>query len=82
MAAGRVPLGRFLLAQPPRLAAGAVVAPGASVGEAVVLGPGCRVPAGARVERAVLWPGTSLRPGEVLEEAIAAGELRVTAGGG
>lgn len=82
VAAGRVPLGRFGLVQPPRLAPDAVVEPGASVGEAVVLGPGCRVPAGARVERAVLWPGTALRPGEVLEEAIAAGELRVPAGGG
>ncbi len=53
VAAGRVPLGRFGLAAPPRLAPQAQVDPGAQVGEAVV-GAGCRVPAGARLERAVL----------------------------
>jgi mannose-1-phosphate guanylyltransferase len=63
------------------------VAPGARldaratlVGPALV-GPGCRVPAGAWVERAVLWPGTWLRPGERLVDAVAAGEFRLPAGG-
>ena len=50
------------------------------VGPALV-GPGCRVPAGAWVERAVLWPGTWLRPGERLVDAVAAGEFRLPAGG-
>ncbi|MBK9516480.1 MAG: NTP transferase domain-containing protein [Anaeromyxobacter sp.] len=82
VAAGRVPLGRFGLAAPgavARWAGDAVVEPGAHVGRQVVLGAGCRVPAGARVERAVLWPGTALAPGEVLEDAVAAGDLRVAA---
>jgi mannose-1-phosphate guanylyltransferase len=79
VAAGRVPLGRFGLAPPPRVAPGAEVAPGAAVGEAVV-GAGCRVPEGARLERAVLWPGTALAPGEAVVDAIAAGPLRVPAG--
>jgi len=62
------------------------VAPGAELdARATLLGPvlvgsGCRVPAGAWVERAVLWPGTSLRPGERLVDAVAAGEFRVQAG--
>jgi mannose-1-phosphate guanylyltransferase len=79
VAAGRVPLGRFGLAQPPRLGPEAQIEPGALVRDAVV-GAGCRVPAGARVERAVLWPGTVLAPGEVVVDAVAAGALRVPAG--
>jgi mannose-1-phosphate guanylyltransferase len=80
VAAGRVPLGRFGLAQPPRLGPDAQIAPGAVVRDAVV-GAGCVIPAGARVERAVLWPGTVLAPGEVVVEAVAAGALRVPAAG-
>jgi mannose-1-phosphate guanylyltransferase len=83
VAAGRLPLGRFgLEGPPPRVAPDAVVDPGAWVAADAVIGAGCRVPAGARVERAVLWPGTILRPGEAVVDAIAAGELRVPAGGG
>jgi len=78
VAAGRVPLHRFGLAQPAGLAPDAVVEAGAQVKEAVI-GAGCRVPAGARVERAVLWPGTVLAPGEAVVDAIAAGPLRVPA---
>ena len=81
VAAGRVPLGRFGLAAPPAISPDAVVERGAVVRDAVV-GAGCRVPAGARLDRAVLWPGTALAPGEVLVEAIAAGALRVAARGG
>ncbi len=80
VAAGRIDLARFGLPAPRRIAASASVDPGASVGEAVVLGEGCVVPAGARVDRAVLWPGTRLRQGEVVVDAVAAGELRVAAG--
>ena len=80
LAAGRFPLGRFAgLGRPPAVAPDAEVAPGAVVVEAV-LGSGCRIPAGARVERAVVWPGTVLAPGEVVVDAIAAGSLRVPAG--
>jgi mannose-1-phosphate guanylyltransferase len=46
----------------------------------VLVGRGCRVPAEAWVERAVLWPGTALRPGERLVDAVAAGVIRVPAG--
>jgi mannose-1-phosphate guanylyltransferase len=81
VAAGRLPLGRFGgLARPPRVAPDAVVEAGAEVGEDVVIGAGCRVGAGARLRRAVLWPGTAVAPGEVLVDAIAAGGLRVPAG--
>ncbi len=79
VAAGRFPLARFGLPAPRRIAGSARIEPGAQVGEAVVIGEGCLVPAGARLDRAVLWPGTRLREGEVLVDAVAAGELRVAA---
>jgi mannose-1-phosphate guanylyltransferase len=60
---------------------GARVEAGARVGPGALVGRDCRVPPGAAVERAVLWPGTALRPGERVEGAIAAGDLRVPAGG-
>ena len=80
VAAGRIDLARFGLPAPRRVAGSARIDPGATVGEAVVIGEGCVVPAGARVDRAVLWPGTRLRQGEVVIDAVAAGELRVAAG--
>jgi mannose-1-phosphate guanylyltransferase len=78
VADGRLPLDRFGVTLPSRVAPGAAVEQGAEVRDAVV-GDGCLVPAGCRVERAVLWPGTRLHPGEAVVEAIAAGELRVPA---
>lgn len=60
---------------------GAVVAAGATVGPLAVIGPGAQVPSGAVVERAVVWGGTALGPGEVVREAIAAGADRVAAAG-
>lgn len=57
---------------------GARIEARARVGPDAVVGRGCRVPAGASVERAVLWPGTVLRPEERVLRAIAAGELRVS----
>jgi len=80
VAAGRFPLARFGLGAPRRIAASARIDPGAWIGEAVIIGEGCEVPAGARVDRAVLWPGTRLRQGEALLDAVAAGDLRVAAG--
>ncbi|HET9551568.1 MAG TPA: sugar phosphate nucleotidyltransferase [Anaeromyxobacteraceae bacterium] len=80
VAAGRLPLRRFGVAPPPAVSPEARVAKGALVRDAVV-GAGCVVPDGARVERAVLWPGTALRPGEAVVDAVAAGELRVPAAG-
>ena len=76
VAAGRVPLARFGLEPPLAIDPTARVAPGARVIDAVV-GAGCEVPDGARVERAVLWPGTRLSPGEAVVDAIAAWALRV-----
>jgi mannose-1-phosphate guanylyltransferase len=58
---------------------GAVLERGSRVGPGAVVGAGCRVAAGAVVERAVLWPGTSVSPGEEVREAVAAGTLRVPA---
>jgi len=62
------------------VAAGAEIGCGAEVGPAAVIGPGARVGAGACVRRAIVWPGTEIRPGEHVEGAIAAGTERVKAG--
>jgi mannose-1-phosphate guanylyltransferase len=79
VAAGRTGLARFGLPPPRRIAASARIDPAARVGEDAIIGERCLVPAGARVERAVLWPATRLREGEVLVGAVAAGDLRVAA---
>jgi NDP-sugar pyrophosphorylase family protein len=42
-----------------------------------VVGEGCVVAPGARVERSVLWPGAVVRAGEVLVEAVRAGTTTV-----
>ncbi len=86
---GAVPLERFPGADPRagtreiapgvRAAAGARIDPAARLVAPVFVGAGCTVPAGATVEDAVLWEGTRLAPGERVEHAIAAGELRVPA---
>jgi mannose-1-phosphate guanylyltransferase len=88
---GRVPLARFERADP--LGRSRVIAPGIRAGRGAAvdlgatlvapafLGAGCRVPAGATVEDAVLWDGTSLAPGERVVRAIAAGADRIPAGG-
>jgi mannose-1-phosphate guanylyltransferase len=86
---GRVPLARFSAAAPlagtrelapgVRAAEGARVDPAARVGAPAFIAAGCTVPAGAEVRDAVLWEGTALAPGERVERAIAAGELRVPA---
>jgi hypothetical protein len=34
---------------------------------------------GATVERAVVWPGTAIAPGETISRAVGAGSLRVPA---
>jgi mannose-1-phosphate guanylyltransferase len=80
VAAGRIGLGRFGLPPPRRIAASARIDPSARVGEEAVIGERCLVPAGARVERAVLWPDTRLREGEAVVDAVAAGDLRVATG--
>jgi len=86
---GRVPLARFPGADPRpgtrEIAPGVRAAPDASIDPRarlvapVFVGAGCTVPAGATVEDAILWEGTQLAPGERVEHAIAAGELRVPA---
>jgi mannose-1-phosphate guanylyltransferase len=60
---------------------GAEIGAGATLGPGAVVGAGARVPAGAVVRRAVVWEGTALAAGEVVEDAIAAGADRVGAGG-
>ncbi len=69
------------LAPPVLLGPGAQVASGAHVGPAAVLGAGSSVAAGAVVRRAVLWAGTAVGAGERVVDAVAAGALRVPAGG-
>jgi mannose-1-phosphate guanylyltransferase len=65
------------LAGPAYLGPGARIEDGAEVGPEAVIGAGVVVPAGAVVRRAVVWAGTSLEPGERVEECVAAGRLRV-----
>jgi mannose-1-phosphate guanylyltransferase len=62
---------------PAMIGDGAVVEAGAAVGPDAVVGRGCRIAAGAVVREAVLWDGTALAPGERVERAIAAGDVRV-----
>jgi mannose-1-phosphate guanylyltransferase len=86
---GRVPLARFAGADPfaathalapgVRAAPDARIDPSARIGAPAFIGARCTVPAGATVEDAVLWNDTTLAPGETLEHAIAAGDLRVSA---
>ncbi|MFO0585261.1 MAG: sugar phosphate nucleotidyltransferase [Anaeromyxobacter sp.] len=56
---------------------GAEIDCGAEVGPASVIGAGARIGAGACVRRAIVWPGTVVKPGEHVEGAIAAGGERV-----
>jgi mannose-1-phosphate guanylyltransferase len=86
---GRVPLARFPGVDP--FAASREIAPGARAAPDARVDPAARVvapafvgtrsvvPAGASVEDAVIWDGTALAPGERLEHAIAAGQVRVPA---
>ncbi len=68
------------LSGPVMVGAGAVVEAGAKVGPEAVIGAGCRVGRGAEVERAVVWAGTVVAPGERLSMTVAAGVHRVPAG--
>jgi mannose-1-phosphate guanylyltransferase len=56
---------------------GAVIARDAEIGPGAVVGARCTVGARARVRRAVVWEGTAVGPGEVVEDAVAAGADRV-----
>jgi mannose-1-phosphate guanylyltransferase len=56
---------------------GAVIARDAEIGPGAILGAGCTVGAGARVRRAVVWDGTAIGEGEVVEDRVAAGVDRV-----
>jgi mannose-1-phosphate guanylyltransferase len=61
---------------------GARVGAGARLGPGAVLGEGVRVGRGATVRRAVVWDATEIAPGETVEDAVAAGPLRVGAAPG
>lgn len=67
------------LEAPAALGAGVRVDSGARLGPGAFVGRGSRVGAGAVVREAVVWDGTLVGPGEVVERAIAAGKLRVPA---
>jgi mannose-1-phosphate guanylyltransferase len=87
----RVPLGRFRGADPlaatRALSPGVHAAPDARIDPGAVLtapayvGSRCVVPAGAVVRDAMLWDGTTLAPGEIVEHAIAAGTDRIRSAG-
>lgn len=62
---------------PVLLGEGVEIEAGARVGPGVVAGRACRLGAGAIVRDAVLWETTAVAPGERVERAIAAGELRL-----
>ncbi len=64
---------------PVRIGCGARVEPGATVGPYAVVGARAVIASGARVERAVIWDGTVLSPGEEVVRAIAGGADRVPA---
>jgi len=85
--AGRVRLARFpgvdpfagtrALAPGVRAAATARIDPAARLEAPAYVGERCVLPAGARVQDAILWDDTALSPGETLQHAIAAGAERV-----
>jgi len=64
---------------PAFIGAGVVIEPGAHVGPFVVLGEGCRVARGARIEDSLLWDGVTVGPGAVIEQSILASGTRVGA---
>ncbi|MCP3103780.1 NDP-sugar synthase [Myxococcus sp. K15C18031901] len=64
---------------PAYLGRGVRVAAGAVVGASVALEAGVEVGAGARLERAAVFEGTRVAPGEVLTEVLAWGAHRVPA---
>ncbi|MCE9666268.1 NDP-sugar synthase [Myxococcus stipitatus] len=64
---------------PAYLGRGARVAEGAFVGPSVAVEAGVEVGAGARLERAVVFEGTAVAPGEALTEVLAWGAHRVPA---
>jgi mannose-1-phosphate guanylyltransferase len=70
------------VAAPALVARGTTVGRGAEIGPFAVIGAGCTISAGARVRRAVVWEGTTVAPGETVEDAVAAGGDRVPSGGG
>lgn len=68
-----------VLTAPCLVLAGSRVAAGARAGPDVVLGESVRVDAGASVERAVVWDGTHIGPGERVVDQIAAPGVRLDA---
>jgi mannose-1-phosphate guanylyltransferase len=64
---------------PAYIGANVVIEPGAHVGPFVVLGDGCRIARGARVEDSLLWDGVSIGPDAVVEQSILASGTRVGA---
>jgi mannose-1-phosphate guanylyltransferase len=68
--------GPVLIGRGARVEARACLGPGAVLGEGVTVGRG------ATVRRAVVWDATEIAPGETVEDAVAAGPLRVGAAAG
>ncbi|MGH7716882.1 MAG: sugar phosphate nucleotidyltransferase [Vulcanimicrobiaceae bacterium] len=64
---------------PAFIGANVVIEPGAHVGPLVVLGEGCRVARGARIEDSLLWDGVTVGQDAVIEQSIIASGTRVGA---
>ena len=64
---------------PAFIGADVLIEPGASVGPFVVLGDGCRIARGARIEDSLLWDGVSVGIDAVIEQSILASGTRVGA---
>ena len=64
---------------PSLLGVGAALAPGCEVGPLTVLGDGCTIAAGARVEGAVLWEGVTVGAGAVLRDCVIGADVHIGA---
>jgi NDP-sugar pyrophosphorylase family protein len=58
---------------PLRIAPSARIGAGAEIDRLTVIGDGCRVGAGARLEACVLWPGAVVAPGADLRRCVLTG---------
>ncbi|MCX7868597.1 MAG: sugar phosphate nucleotidyltransferase [Terrimicrobiaceae bacterium] len=56
----------------------AVIGSGAEISESSILGAGCRVGAGAKVEDSLVWPGAEVAPGVWLRDCIVRGFAAVS----
>ena len=56
--------------EPSRIADSAVIDPSATIDGLTVLGEGCRVGPGARLERSIVWPGATVEAGAQVRRSV------------